>query len=135
MQTKGMYLSLEHDNGEIAEILNNWKEEPDIIVVTDGSRILGLGDLGINGMGIPIGKLSLYIAGYCNILTFLRAGFHPRKTLPVTSKNFYNMKVDVGTNNEDFLNDKFYMGSKNKRNRGKEFWNFCDEFLTGVHKK
>jgi len=118
MQTKGLYLSLEQDKGEISEILSNWPVEPDIIVVTDGSRILGLGDLGINGMGIPIGKLSLYIAG---------AGFHPRKTLPVC--------LDVGTNNKSFLDDKFYMGIKKERNRGKEFFEFTDEFIDSVHKK
>jgi len=114
---QGMYLSLE-DKGDIRSILNNWKNTPDIIVVTDGSRILGLGDLGANGMGIPIGKLSLYVAG---------AGFHPRKTLPIT--------LDVGTNNENLVNDELYLGLKQKRVRGEEFYSFVDEFLMAVKDK
>lgn len=112
-----MYLSLE-DKGDVRSILNNWKNTPDIIVVTDGSRILGLGDLGCNGMGIPIGKLSLYVAG---------AGFHPRKTLPIT--------LDVGTNNESLLNDGLYLGLRQKRVRGPEFYAFVDEFLHAVKDK
>lgn len=112
-----MYLSLE-DKGDVRSILNNWRNTPDIIVVTDGSRILGLGDLGSNGMGIPIGKLSLYVAG---------AGFHPRKTLPVT--------LDVGTNNENMLNDDLYLGVRQKRVRGPQFYEFVDEFMTAVQDK
>lgn len=114
---QGMYLSLE-DKGSLRSIMNNWRNTPDIIVVTDGSRILGLGDLGANGMGIPIGKLSLYVAG---------AGFHPRKTLPIA--------LDVGTNNEYLLNDDLYLGLKQKRIRGQEFYDFVDEFLMAVHDK
>jgi len=112
---QGMYLSLE-DKGSIASILKNWSpKQPDIIVVSDGSRILGLGDLGANGMGIPIGKLNLYVAA---------AGFHPSKTLPIL--------IDVGTNNEKLLEDELYLGLKRKRVRGPEFFEFVSEFMHAV---
>eukprot|EP01027_Heterolobosea_sp_BB2_P014898 GEZU01021367.1.p1 GENE.GEZU01021367.1~~GEZU01021367.1.p1 ORF type:complete len:526 (+),score=230.69 GEZU01021367.1:92-1669(+) len=114
---QGMYFSIE-DKCPIEQMLDNWPATPDIIVVTDGSRILGLGDLGANGMGIPIGKLSLYVAG---------AGFHPQRTLPVT--------LDVGTNNERLLADPLYLGIRRRRVRGEEFYQFADRFLTAVTKK
>merc|ERR1712137_1444360 len=115
---QGMYFSPE-DKGSIREILDNWpQEEVNIIVVTDGSRILGLGDLGVNGMGIPIGKLSLYVAG---------SGFPPSGTLPVT--------FDFGTNNETYLNDPEYLGRKEKRLTGDLYLELIDEFMAAVTQK
>src|ERR1700710_857962 len=97
-QPEGMYLSFS-DQGNLHSILNNWPQpKVEITVVTDGSRILGLGDLGINGMGIPVGKLALYTG--C-------AGIRPEVTLP--------LMLDLGTNNEALLNDQFYMGNKMRR--------------------
>jgi len=111
-KNRGMYLSL-HEKGRVAEVLENWPEDVvDIIVVSDGSRILGLGDLGANGMGIPIGKLALYVAG---------AGLYPCKTLPIL--------IDVGTDNEDLLNDPLYLGINQRRVHGDEFYEFVDEFV------
>ena len=107
------------DRGKFREMLDNWIEDDvNIIVVTDGSRILGLGDLGANGMGIPIGKLSLYVAG---------AGFNPRGTLPVT--------FDFGTNNEKFLNDPEYIGCRHHRLEGDAYYDLVDEFMSAVKDK
>ena len=111
-KNRGMYLTLRH-KGRIAEVLANWpKDEVDIIVISDGSRILGLGDLGANGMGIPIGKLVLYVVG---------AGLHPSRTLPVL--------LDVGTDNEELLNDPLYLGMTHRRVHGDEFYEIADEFV------
>lgn len=110
---RGLYLGLE-DIGQVRQILNNQpNKDIKVVVVTDGERILGLGDLGANGMGIPIGKLALYVA--C-------AGIHPSQCLPV--------HLDVGTNNEALLADPTYMGMRQKRDRSPAFDQLVAEFFT-----
>ncbi|KAK5135735.1 hypothetical protein LTR08_004721 [Meristemomyces frigidus] len=113
-QPEGMYLSFE-DRGHLHTVIQNWPHEVEITVVTDGSRILGLGDLGIDGMGIPVGKLSLYTA--C-------AGIHPMKTLPLC--------LDLGTSNEEKRNDPLYLGSRRPKVTAEEEKDFLDEMMAAL---
>jgi len=109
---RGMFIG-PADRGEMASIVYNWdSEDVNAIVVTDGSRVLGLGDQGLGGMGISIGKLDLYVAA---------GGFHPKRVLPVV--------LDIGTNNPKLLNDPNYLGIKQKRMEGEEYMEFIDEFM------
>jgi malate dehydrogenase (oxaloacetate-decarboxylating)(NADP+) len=117
-EPKGFFITPD-DKGRIAKILANWPEKDiRVIVVTDGQRILGLGDLGANGMGIPVGKLALYTA--C-------AGIPPRHCLPVL--------IDVGTNNQALLDDAHYIGYPKRRISGPPYFALVDEFVRAVQKK
>jgi malate dehydrogenase (oxaloacetate-decarboxylating)(NADP+) len=114
-QPRGMYLSMAR-RGKVREILKNWpQKDVRFICVTDSGRILGLGDLGANGMGIPIGKLQLYTA--C-------AGVPPQYLLP--------MYLDAGTNNEQYLHDPLYLGMRKARPSTEELYSFVDEFVEAV---
>ncbi|KAL9639772.1 MAG: hypothetical protein Q9164_000708 [Protoblastenia rupestris] len=118
VQPEGLYISYS-DRGHIPSVLQNWPERNvEITVVTDGSRILGLGDLGINGMGIPVGKLALYTS--C-------AGIRPEATLP--------LMLDLGTGNQSLIDDIFYMGSKRPKVSPKEELEFMNELMIALNEK
>ena len=105
------YFSRE-DRGHFGSMMYNWRDDIHVIVVTDGSRILGLGDLGCHGMGIPIGKLALYVAA---------GGIAPHRVMPVM--------LDVGTNNEALLRDPDYIGIRKTRLEGDEYFQMVEEFM------
>ncbi len=114
-QPRGMYLSITR-RGKVKDILKNWpQKDVRFICVTDSGRILGLGDLGANGMGIPIGKLQLYTA--C-------AGVPPQYLLP--------MYLDAGTNNEQYLHDPLYLGMRKTRPKTEDLYSFVDEFVEAI---
>jgi malate dehydrogenase (oxaloacetate-decarboxylating) len=115
---RGLYISYPHRDAIDSALANLGDQDVGIIVVTDGERILGLGDLGIGGMGIPIGKLSLY--SVC-------AGIHPATTLPII--------LDVGTNNQALLDDPLYLGWRHQRIRGAEYDAFVEAFVSAVTKR
>ena len=115
---RGLFVSFP-DRDRLAEVINNRPHrDPDVIVVTDGQRILGLGDQGIGGMGIPIGKLSLYT---------LIGGIDPARTLPIV--------LDVGTDNVELLEDPQYLGWRHRRISDDDYYSFIDEFVTTVHEQ
>ncbi len=114
-RTRGLYVTA-NDRGRVEAVLRNWTDrEPRVIVATDGGRVLGLGDLGANGMTISIGKLALYTAA---------GGIPPAATLPIV--------VDVGTNNVDLLESPFYLGLRQSRLEEAEYLELMDEFVEAV---
>jgi len=114
-RSRGMYFC-RHDRNEMASMVYNWdSDEVDAVVVTDGSRVLGLGDLGLGGLGISIGKLDLYVAA---------GGFHPRRVLPAV--------IDVGTNNPKLKEDPQYLGDREDRLEGDEYYELIDEFMAAI---
>lgn len=114
-RSRGMYFC-RYDRNEMASMVYNWdSDEVDAVVVTDGSRVLGLGDLGLGGLGISIGKLDLYVAA---------GGFHPRRVLPVV--------IDVGTNNPKLRADPRYLGDREDRLEGDEYYELIDEFMAAI---
>ncbi len=116
--SRGLYIG-PNDKDRLDEIFDNVHlADVDIIVVTDNERILGVGDQGAGGMGIPIGKLALYTIG---------AGIDPSRCLPVS--------LDVGTNNKELLDDPLYIGRKEPRLRGDEYWDLVDRFVAAVKKR
>jgi len=117
-RARGLYIAYPHID-HIEAILDSYPAERiDAMVVTDGERILGLGDLGVGGMGIPVGKLALYT---------LCAGIHPLRTLPVF--------LDTGTNNDNLLRDPLYLGWRNPRIRGADYDGFIQRFVAAVKKR
>lgn len=119
---RGVYFTIEHDNSveAIVKGLSNWPDAADVkcLVVTDGERILGLGDQGAHGMPIPVGKLALYVA---------LGGVRPEWCLPVL--------LDTGTNNSEFLANEFYIGLRQKRVRDERYDQFVDNFMKAVAQK
>jgi len=113
-RTRGLFIT-PGDRGRMAEILGHARGDPAVIVVTDNERILGIGDQGVGGMGIPVGKLALYT---------LAGGVHPALCLPIS--------LDVGTDNGDLLRDPLYVGWRQPRLRGDEYWSLVDEFVDTV---
>lgn len=117
-EQRGLYLSYP-DRAQIRKMVQNFpKDDVDVIVVTDGERILGLGDLGIGGMAISVGKLALYT---------LFGGIHPSRTLPIV--------LDVGTNNQQMLEDPLYIGWRNQRIRGEEYEKFIASFIEAIQER
>lgn len=117
-EQRGLYVAYPHKD-RMQEMIDQFKDRPiDVVVVTDGERILGLGDVGIGGMAIPVGKLSLYT---------LFGGIHPSRTLPIF--------LDVGTNNPEYLGDPSYMGWRHERITGDAYNEFIDLFVQALKKR